>query len=100
MKVPTERLTAILDEFRDTISTLPPVLPDGPGAVSALYSSLSLAEVEGMASELLELREAVRKAWLIVDEVLIGPDPDEALASLIDVLKAASAPNPVDEVQP
>lgn len=85
MKVPTERLRAHIAV--------------GAGSWSATRS-LSDAETLAVASELLELREAVRKAWLIVDEVLIGPDPDEALASLIDVLKAASAPNPVDEVQP
>lgn len=111
MKVPTERLREMLaasellngeawgfvedDERVDILIVRAP--NDAVVAKSDDYKRASFiadcdpATIRSALSELLELRETVRKAWLIVDEVLIGPDPDEALASLIDVLKAASA---------
>lgn len=75
MKVPTERLTHE-DRLR--------LYVEDPETFAFSYEDADglAGEIDTLRSELLELRETVRKAWLIVDEVLIGPDPDEALASL------------------
>lgn len=58
-RVSDERALEIVAEFGGMLDTLPGVLQDGPGSVSALYTSLSLAEVKAAFSELLALRYAL-----------------------------------------
>lgn len=59
-----ERLSELRREFTDLRDSLPPELPDDQGAVSAFYTSLSIAEVLELLSRTPTAAEAgVAVAW-------------------------------------
>lgn len=56
--LPDERVAEIFAEFTEVLEGLPSSLPDGPGAASAFYMSLSLGDVVSLTREILNRRLA------------------------------------------
>lgn len=54
--LPDERIAEIFSEFSEMLDGLPINLPDGPGAASAFYMSLSLGDVVSMSREICNRR--------------------------------------------